>query len=88
MRRLKFLKINFYAQFNFQSGKRYTPYEITGFDYNTRRAIYREDLSQEYQKLEKIGGGLMPIFKKFSYEKLNFTLALEITNLFNTKILQ
>ncbi|MEK7818586.1 MAG: TonB-dependent receptor [Bacteroidota bacterium] len=81
-----FKKSIFYAQFNFQSGKRYTPYEITGFDYNTRRAIYREDLSQEYQKIGKNWWWVdANIQKKFSYEKLNFTLALEITNLFNTK---
>ena len=82
-----FLKeTNLYLQFNFQSGKRYTPYIKTGIDYNTKRPTYKEDLSQEYQKLGEDWKWVdLNLQKHISLFDRKITFSFEVTNLFNTK---
>ncbi len=79
-------QLNIFFQWNFQSGKRYTPYLITGIDANTKRPVYREDLSNEYQSIgENWWWADMNIRKWFMIGGTKFTLFIEITNLFDNK---
>lgn len=78
--------VNIYFQWNFQSGKRYTPYEFVRIDQNTKRPIYREVLSKQYQLLgEDWWWGDLNLQRWFFIAKTKVTLFVEVTNIFNNK---
>ena len=78
--------LNIYFQWNFQSGKRYTPYIMTGIDANTQRPVYKQDLNREYQLLgESWWWGDMNLQRWFFIGDTKVTFFLEITNIFNNK---
>ncbi|MFA6541022.1 MAG: TonB-dependent receptor [Bacteroidota bacterium] len=78
--------LNIYFQWNFQSGKRYTPYVMTGIDANTQRPVYRQDLNREYQLLgESWWWGDLNIRRWFTIGTTRLTLFVEITNIFDNK---
>jgi outer membrane receptor protein involved in Fe transport len=77
---------NMYLRVFYQSGRRYTPYYATGDTLPNGKPVYVPDLRNRYSKVGK------PWFwVDFSFEKyikfggLEFTLLLEITNLFDNK---
>ncbi|MDA0987071.1 MAG: TonB-dependent receptor [Bacteroidetes bacterium] len=75
-----------FTQANFQSGKRYTPYIKTGYDYNLKRDLYREDLSREYQSIGENWFWVdLSIQKNLEFLKREIMFSLEVTNLFNNK---
>ena len=75
-----------FLQWNYQSGKRYSPYDSVGFDYNTRRVVYREDLTREYQSIgEDWMWADMTIQKWFDVAGTRVTFYVEITNIFDNK---
>jgi outer membrane receptor protein involved in Fe transport len=79
-------QMRLYLQWNFQSGKRYTPYDSIGIDNTTGRVTYREDLSQEYQLIGESWNWLDLTFQKwFTIGPTRFTLFLEVTNILNAK---
>ena len=79
-------KMRLFLQWNFQSGKRYTPYDSVGIDNTTGRVAYREDLTQEYQLIGESWNWFdMTLQKWFTLGPTKFTLFLEITNVFNAK---
>jgi len=79
-------QMRLYMQWNFQSGKRYTPYDSVGIDNTTNRVAYREDLSQEYQLIGESWNWLDLTFQKwFTIGPTRLTLFLEVTNLLNAK---
>ncbi|MGH2569104.1 MAG: TonB-dependent receptor, partial [Bacteroidota bacterium] len=79
-------RMSVYLQWNYQSGKRYTPYDSAGFDFNTQRTVYREDLSREYQSVGEPWFWADLTFQKwFEVSKTRVTFFIEVTNLFNNK---
>ncbi len=79
-------QFSLYMQLNYQSGKRYTPYDSLGIDANTRRIVYREDLTQEYQLIgDPWFWADLTIQKWFDLAGSRFMFFIEITNLFDNR---
>jgi len=79
-------QMNVFFQWNFQSGKRYTPYLFSGIDANTKRPVYREDLANEYQAIgEDWWWGDLTIQRWFTIDKVKVTLFVEVKNVFDNK---
>ncbi len=79
-------KFNVYLEWNYQSGKRYTPYDSVGFDFNTNRVVYRENVREEFQLIAEPWHWMdMTVQKWFTIGGTRITLSLEITNLLNTR---
>ncbi len=75
---------NIFIQWNFQSGKRYTPYLYSGIDASTQRPVYKEDLTNEYQSIgENWWWGDLNIQHWFFIDKVKFTLFVEVKNIFD-----
>ncbi len=75
-----------FTQINYQSGKRYTPFIKSGYDYNLKRDIYKEDISREYQSIGESWFWVDCSFQKsFKVNSTEFIMSLEITNLLNNK---
>ncbi|MEZ5015282.1 MAG: TonB-dependent receptor [Chitinophagales bacterium] len=84
-------KMAFYTEAIYRTGKRYTPYELTGYESASGRPIY-EVISDPEKKYSEIGSGSFTInltYKKWweipvgeNISELAFTL--EVTNLLNT----
>lgn len=84
---LSFLnQMNIFFQWNFQSGKRYTPYFQTGIDASTQRPVYREDLTNEYQSIgEDWWWGDLTLQRWFFIDQVKVTFFVEVKNLFDNK---
>ncbi|HEY4643931.1 MAG TPA: TonB-dependent receptor, partial [Bacteroidota bacterium] len=77
---------NFYVSATFQSGKRYTPLLFTGIDQVKGRPSYREDLSEEYQRIGQNWFWVdLTLEKAFSVGPVQLSATLEVTNLFDIK---
>lgn len=78
--------INIYVSATYQSGKRYTPLIFTGINQVTGRPSYREDFSEEFQRIGKDWFWMdLTIEKWFAIGTFDLSLSLEITNLFDKK---
>jgi len=80
---------NLYVRVFYQSGKRYTPYIHIGYESNSGRPIYQQDVTNPYGRT---GKDLFTVDLNFEkYIDLSFAtlvLSLEIQNLFDRKNVQ
>jgi len=77
---------NVYMRTFYQSGKRYTPQILIGYDASNGRPVYSDDYSNPYAKIGKdVITVNLNIEKYFVLGPSRLTFSIEITNLFNRK---
>lgn len=78
--------VSAYIEAIYRSGRRYTPYELTGTEVVSGRPIY-EQMSDPEKRFSEIGASAFWInatFRKWwNFGKMNMSVTLEITNLLN-----
>jgi outer membrane receptor protein involved in Fe transport len=78
----------FYAEAIYRSGRRYTPYILTGNEPNTGRPIYdvNPDPNARYSKLGSSNYWIdLNLRRWFQVKKVRMEVTLEVTNVFNTR---
>jgi outer membrane receptor protein involved in Fe transport len=79
-----FEDMNIYLRLFYQSGKRYTPQLLVGYDAVTGRPIYNSDRNNLYARLgEYWFSSDLSIDRRFSLAGVKFSITLEVSNLFN-----
>lgn len=81
-------KMNLYLEAIYRTGKRYTPYELTGFESVNGRPVYEiiSDPEKRYSEIGSSGFWLNLNYKKWwEIKSTQIALTFECTNLFNTK---
>ncbi len=81
-------KCNLYAEAIFRTGRRYTPYLLTGYEEFSGRPIYEVDPNPDhrYSELSDASFWINATFRKWiNVKKSKLALSIELTNLLNTK---
>ncbi len=81
-------KFRIYAEGNFRTGRRYTPFKLTGYEQFSGRPIYEAetDPSLRFSKLAtSTFSADLTINKWWNVKKARITWSLEITNIFNNR---
>lgn len=77
---------NIYIRTFYQSGKRYTPQILIGYDASNGRPVYSDDYSNPYSKVGKDVMTVSLNFEKyFTLGPTKLVVSLEITNLFDRR---
>ncbi|MCY7408846.1 MAG: TonB-dependent receptor, partial [Chitinophagales bacterium] len=80
-------KFNFYTEAIYRTGRRYTPYLLTGYEDYSGRPIYEVDPNPDHRNSELSVSSfwINATFKKwFEFKKTQLAISLEVTNLLNT----